>query len=166
MMNIDDDELPALIPVDPVWIPQGDKIINNHIYNLNNLNNNLQDDVPPGHILNVMMDYQSLRQVLINSGMPNVGIDWVRSSICWIVKTTTETTLQELPVTEEMFQLVMENIYNVVTQMPEGHECEAALATMTASLMNYVEWLGHSTLDEVRNTVGDLEEHLNVVIEA
>ena len=164
-MDIDDDELPVLIPVDPAWIPQGDNIINNNINNINNNFYNLQE-APPGHILNIMMDYQSLRQALLNSGMANMGIDWVQGSIGWIIKTTTEATLQELPVTEEMFQLVMENIYNVVTQMPDGHECEAALATMTASLVNYVEWLGHSTLDEVRNTVEDLEEYLNVVIVA
>ena len=160
------DDMPALVPVHPAWIQD----INNdniHIINNNFHFNPLMIPVPfPGHILNLELDLTTLEAAFIANGINNDVQDWVRDALRWIIKTTTETALLENPIEPHLYNNAMNNIHEYINGILNGNLCALALAGMTAGIHSYVEWLEHSTLAEIRATVGDLEEcRFNVGIE-
>lgn len=168
------DDMPALVPVHPAWIQD---INNDNIHLINNINNNINPPnihlnplmIPepfPGHILNLELDLSTLEAAFAANGINNDVQDWVRAGLRWIVKTVTEAALQEHPIEPHVYNNGMNHIHDVVNGVPGGDLCAAALAGMAWGIHNYVEWLEHSTVNETRATVADLEECLlNVVIE-
>ena len=164
--NEDNDVMPALVPVHPAWIQD---INNDNIHLINNFNLHLNPlDIPdpfPGHILNLELDLSTLEAVFMANGINNDVQDWVRTGLRWIIKTTTEAALQENPIEPHVYNNGMNHI-NAVVNGHAGNLCDAALEGMAWGIHNYVEWLEHSTVAEIRATVADLEECLlNVVIE-
>ena len=171
-MDVDDDEIddmPALVPVHPAWIQDinNDNIhlINNNIHNIPHLNPLMIPEPFPGHILNLELDLSTLEAAFAANGINNDVQDWVRTSLRWIIKTTTEAALLENPIEPHVYNNGMNHI-NAVVNGHAGNLCDAALEGMAWGIHNYVEWLEHSTVAEIRATVADLEECLlNVVIE-